>query len=129
VTGGLVESLIARIVLQRDLIQVMAEHSKSISARVTSRDKSVTVEVDGLGAMTGLWLSEFAYRNGAAALATLIVETAQAAAKVTLDRHNHMINEFTERLATLQYAPLTRGDGESFRPRPPGNAGSRPPAV
>jgi hypothetical protein len=119
--SGLVDSLIARIMLQRDLIYRMDEYGRSISARVTSRDKSVTVEVDGLGAMTGLWLSEFAYRNGAEALATLIVETAQAAAKIALDRQNYLVAEFTERLAALQHTSLTRSDGLSFDPGLPGN--------
>ena len=36
-TGGLADSVIARIVMQRDLMQAMDEHCKSISARVTSR--------------------------------------------------------------------------------------------
>jgi hypothetical protein len=119
--GGLADSVIARIVMQRDLIQAMDEHCKSISARVTSRDKSVSVEVDGLGAMTGLWLGEFAYRNGADALAKLIVDTAHAAAKVALDRQNYLIKEFAERLTTLQQAPLTRRDGSTFQPGSPGN--------
>ncbi|MBB5167559.1 YbaB/EbfC family nucleoid-associated protein [Mycobacterium sp. AZCC_0083] len=115
-TGGLADSLITRIVAQRDLVQAMNEHCKSISARVTSPDGSVSVEVDGLGAMTGLWLGEFAYRNGVDALAKLIVETAQAAAKVALERQNYLLKEFTERLGRLQTAPLSRRDGSTFHP-------------
>ena len=65
-SGGLADSLIARVVKQRDLLQAMDEHCKSISARVTSRDHSVSVEVDGFGTMTGLWLGDNAYRNGPA---------------------------------------------------------------
>ena len=77
----------------------MDEHCKSISARVTSRDKTVSVEVDGLGAMTGLWLAESAYRNGPDALAKLIVDTADAAAKVAMARQSFLVKEFTEQLA------------------------------
>jgi DNA-binding protein YbaB len=115
-SGELADSVIARIVLQRDLIQAMDEHCKSISARVTSRDKSVSVEVDGLGAMTGLWLGELAYRKGVDALAKLIVDSAQAAAKEALNRQSYLIKEFAERLVTLQQAPLTRRDGSTFQP-------------
>jgi DNA-binding protein YbaB len=115
-TGGLADSVIARIVMQRDLIQAMDQHCKSMSVRVTSRCKSVSVEVDGLGAMTGLWLGESAYHKGADALAKLIVDTAHAAAKQALDRQSHLIKEFTERLTTLQQAPLTRRDGTTFQP-------------
>ena len=119
--AGLADSLIARIVLQRNLMQAMDEHCKSISARVTSGDKSVSVQVDGLGAMTGLWLGESAYRNGPDALAQLIVDTARAAAKVALDRQAFLLKEFNDRLRALQQAPLTRYDGTTFQPRPPGD--------
>ena len=62
--SGLADSVIARIVEQRDLMQALDEHCQSISARVTSRDESVSVEVDGLGAMTGLWLRPQALKLG-----------------------------------------------------------------
>ena len=117
--AGLADSVIARIVLQRNLMQAMDEHCKSISARVTSGDKTVSVQVDGLGAMTGLWLGESAYRNGPDALAQLIVDTAQVAAKVALDRQTFLLKEFNDRLRALQQAPLTRYDGTTFQPRPP----------
>ena len=119
--AGLADSVIARIVLQRNLMQAMDEHCKSISARVTSGDKTVSVQVDGLGAMTGLWLGESAYRNGPDALAQLIVDTARVAAKVALDRQTFLLEEFNERLRALQQAPLTRYDGTTFQPRPPGD--------
>jgi YbaB/EbfC DNA-binding family protein len=118
-SGGLADSVIARIIKQRDLMTAMHEQCKSISARVTSRDKTVSVEVDGLGAMTGLWLGENAYRNGADALARRIVDTADAAAKVALARQNFLTKEFNERLASLQQAPLTRRDGSVFQPNAP----------
>lgn len=114
--GGLADSMIARIVMQRDLMQAMDEHCKSISARVTSRDKSVSVQVDGFGAMTGLWLGEFAFRNGADALSKLIVETAHAAAQVAQQRQSYLIKEFIARLTALQQQPLTRYDGSTFLP-------------
>src|SRR4051812_32267679 len=118
--GGLADSVIARVVMQRDLIQAMDEHCMSISARVTSRDNTVSVQVDGLGTMTGLWLGDSAYRHGADALAQLIVDTARAAAMVALDRQSFLLKEFSDRLTALQTAPLTRHDGSTFQPRPPG---------
>jgi DNA-binding protein YbaB len=119
--AGLADSVIARIILQRNLMQAMDEHCKSISARVTSGDKTVSVQVDGLGAMTGLWLGESAYRNGPDALAQLIVDTARVAAKVALDRQTFLLKEFNDRLRALQHAQLTRYDGTTFQPRPPGD--------
>jgi DNA-binding protein YbaB len=113
---GLADSLIARIVKQRDLLQAMDEHCRSVAVRVTSRDQSVSVEVDGRGAMTGLWLAPNAYRNGADELAKLIVDTAQAAAKHAMDRQQFLLKEFQARLRELQEQPLTRWDGTTVRP-------------
>jgi DNA-binding protein YbaB len=106
----------ARIAKQRDLIQAMDEHCRSMTVRVTSRCKSVSVEVDGLGAMTGLWLGDSSYHQGADALAKLIVETARAAAQAAMDQQRYLIREFAERLSALQRAPLARRDGTTFQP-------------
>ncbi|MGX9791314.1 YbaB/EbfC family nucleoid-associated protein [Mycobacterium sp. MMS18-G62] len=116
---GLADSLIARIVKQRDLVAAMDEHCKSISARVTSRDQNVSVEVDGFGAMTGLWLGANAHKLGPDALAKLIVETAHAAAQVAADRQGFLSEEFSRRMTELRQAPLTRWDGTTFEPHQP----------
>lgn len=117
--SGLADSVIARLIKQRDLVQSMDEHCQSISARVTSRDENVSVEVDGLGAMTGLWLGPNAHKLGPDALAKLIVETAQAAAKVAADRQKYLTGEFGRRMRELEHAPLTRWDGTTFEPNRP----------
>jgi DNA-binding protein YbaB len=114
---SLADSLIGRIIKQRDLMQAMDEHFSSISARVTSRDTDVSVEVDGLGAMTGLWLGQNALHLGTDALARLIVDTARAAAQVAAERQNYLTEQFSERMRELHQAPLTRWDGTSFEPR------------
>ena len=114
---GLADSLIARIVKQRDLVAAMDDHCTSISARITSRDQNVSVEVDGYGAMTGLWLGPGAHNLGADALAKLIVETAQAAAGVATERHRFLSDEFSSRMNELHQAPLTGWDGTTFEPR------------
>ena len=113
---GLADSLIARIVKQRDLVQIMDEHCRSISARVTDRDQHVSVEVNGLGAMTGLWLGSAVDKLGAEALAKLIVETAQAAAQVAAQRQNDLAEQFTNRMRELQQSPLSRWDDTDFVP-------------
>lgn len=109
--SGLAESLIARVVQQRDLLQALNEHCHSVSARVSSRGELVSVEVDGLGAMTGLWLRPQALKLGREPLAKLIVETAHAAARVALDRQNFLITEFNRRMRALDETPLTTWDG------------------
>jgi DNA-binding protein YbaB len=116
---GLADSLIARIVKQRDLTAAMDDHCKTISARVTSRDQNVSVEVDGYGAMTGLRIGPNAHKLGADALAKLIVETAQAAAGVAAERQAFLSEEFNRRMSELRQAPLTRWDGTTFEPNQP----------
>jgi YbaB/EbfC DNA-binding family len=113
---GLADSLIARIIKQRDLVAAMDDHCKSIKARVTSRDHNVSVEVDGFGSMTGLWLGPNIHNLGADALAKLIVETAQAAARVAADRQGFLSEEFSSRMSELRQALLTRWDGTTFEP-------------
>ena len=115
--SGLADSVIARVVQQRDLLQALNEHCQSISARVTSRDGSVGVEVDGLGAMTGLWLHPRALKLGREALAKLIIDTAEAAARVCVDRQNFLITEFNRRMRALDEKPLTGWDGTPFESR------------
>ncbi|MEZ0363571.1 YbaB/EbfC family nucleoid-associated protein [Mycobacterium sp. pUA109] len=113
---SLAQSLMARMRKQRDLMQALGEHCKSISVRVTSRDQSVSAEVTASGEMTGLWLGPSATRLGADALAKLIVETAQAASRLALERQNFLIKEFNSRMAELQETPLTCWDGSTFVP-------------
>ena len=113
---GLADSLIARIAKQRDLTAAMDDHCRTISARVTSRDQNVSVEVDGYGAMTGLWIGANAHKLGAEALAKLIVATAEAAAGVAFQRHRYLSEEFGRRMTELRQAPLTRWDGSTFTP-------------
>jgi DNA-binding protein YbaB len=114
---GLADSLLARIIKQRDLTAAMDDHCKTIAARVTSRDRNVSVEVDGYGAMTGLWIGPSAHTLGADALAKLIVATAQAAARVAAERQGFLSEEFGRRMEELRQAPLTRWDGSTFVPR------------
>jgi DNA-binding protein YbaB len=108
---GLADSLVARLVAQRDLLQEMDDRFSSISANVASPDESVSVEVDGLGAMTGLRLAPRALDLEPEALAKLIVDTATSAARVALDRQDLLINELNRRVRAVAEAPLTLWDG------------------
>ena len=113
---SLAQSVIARAIKQRDLLQSMTEQSKTITARVTSRDRAVSAEVDGLGQLTGLWLGPPASRLDPDVLASLIVDTARAAAEVAAQRYGFLLKEFTTRMDELQKAPLTRADGTIVQP-------------
>ncbi|OKH85606.1 hypothetical protein EB75_19745 [Mycobacterium sp. ST-F2] len=104
------------MIKQRDLMQAMDEHLRTITVRVASRDQSVSVEVDGIGTMTGLWLADGAYRHGPEGLSNLIVETANAAAKMALERQSYLVKEFNQRMSKLQETPLTRWDGTTVTP-------------
>ena len=111
---SLADSLIERMAAQRDLLQEMDDRCSSISGHATSPDESVSVEVDGLGAMTGLWLEHRALELEPEALAKLIVDTAAAAAQVAINRQNVVVDELNERMRDLQKMPLTLWDGTAI---------------
>ncbi|ORB48952.1 hypothetical protein BST43_24010 [Mycobacteroides saopaulense] len=113
---SLAASLLARVRKQRDLMQSLAEHTAAVSVRVTSRDQSVSAEVDAHGALSGLWLGSSAARLGADVLAKLIVDTAQEAARHAMERHAFLFKEFNARMAELEKTPLTCWDGSTFVP-------------
>ncbi|MET0474474.1 MAG: hypothetical protein ABW001_07505 [Mycobacterium sp.] len=87
---------------QRDLTAALNEQVDSISVTVSNADQSVRVQVDGWGALTGLWLNDHAHRLGADALAAQIVEIAHAAAKLVADRQAFLLNEFEKRARRIQ---------------------------
>lgn len=109
--SSLADSAIARMAAQRDLLREIDERFSSVSAHVASPDESVTVEVDGLGAMTGLWLSPRALGLEPDALARLIVDTAAAAGQQTLDRQDLLVNELNQRMSEVRATPWTLWDG------------------
>lgn len=113
---SLARSLIERVTKQRDLMLSMSEQTKTISARVTSKDRAVSAEVDGVGNLTGLWLGPPATRLEPTVLAKLIVDTANEAARISTERYAFMMKEFMTRLDELQKAPLARHDGTTVEP-------------
>lgn len=113
---SLAQSVIARAIKQRDLLQSMTEQTRAITARVTSRNRAVSAEVDGLGQLVGLWLGPPASGLDPDVLAKLIVDTAHAAATVAAERHAFLLKEFTARMDELQKAPLVRTDGTIVQP-------------
>ncbi|MGC4936057.1 YbaB/EbfC family nucleoid-associated protein [Gordonia sp. DT30] len=115
----LANSVLARIEKQRDLMESLQAQTTGIRVRVSSPDRVVTVEVDGVGAMTGLWLSAGITRHTDSSLSALIVETAQHAARASLHRRNHLIQEFTDQFAHCQSEQLERWDGTTVTPRRP----------
>ncbi|RPA58081.1 YbaB/EbfC family DNA-binding protein [Gordonia oryzae] len=115
----LANSVLARIEKQRDLMESLQAQTTGIRVRVSSPDKVVTVEVDGVGAMTGLWLGPGITRHTDSSLSMLIVETAQHAARASLHRRNNLIKEFTDQFGRQQNEALERWDGTVTTPRRP----------
>jgi DNA-binding protein YbaB len=113
--SGLADSLIDRMVAQRDLLQEMDDRCSSIFGHATSPDESVRVEVDGLGAMTGLWLQPHALELEPDVLAKLIVDTAAGAAQVAMDEQDAVVEELNERMQDLREMPLTLWDGTTIK--------------
>ena len=110
---GLADSVVARLAEQRDLLQDLHDHCRSISVRATSRDRAVTVVVDATGAMTALTLRPAISRLTGAALAELIVNTAQIAATAAFDRRSQLTEQFNGRFQAARTRSLEKWD-ESF---------------
>jgi hypothetical protein len=91
-----------RLVERRDLAMALNEQIDSLSVTVSNADRSVSVQVDGWGAPTGLWLRDHAYRDGADALADQIVKIAHAAAELVADRQAFLLNEYGKRAQRIQ---------------------------
>jgi acetoacetate decarboxylase len=91
-----------RLVERRDLAMALNEQIDSLSVTVSNADRSVSVQVDGWGAPTGLWLRDHAYRDGADALADQIVKIAHAAAELVVDRQAFLLNEYGKRAQRIQ---------------------------
>ncbi|MFW0784081.1 YbaB/EbfC family DNA-binding protein [Gordonia sp. CPCC 206044] len=90
------DELEARARTHLDRLSALAERYAAISVRETSPDERVTAEVDGVGALTGLWLAPGACDDD---LGPRIVEVATAAAHLALARRALITAEFTESFA------------------------------
>lgn len=95
------DDLEARANTQLDRLHELHESLSAISVRETSDDKLVTVEVDGSGALTGLWLASGANDLGGARLGELIVATAAHAAALAFARHVAITEEFGDSFGAL----------------------------
>lgn len=115
----LANSVLARVEQQRELMEALNADTTAIRVRVSSPDKSVSVEVDGVGALTGLWLTAGIQKYSGSALSALIVETAQHAARASLQRRNQLIQEFSARMEQAQDSGLEGWDGTVVHPDRP----------
>ncbi|MFW0792222.1 YbaB/EbfC family nucleoid-associated protein [Gordonia sp. CPCC 205515] len=84
----------ARASAQLDRMHELNDALSSIRVRETSDDGLVTVQVDGTGALTGLWLADAATALGGQRLGDLIVATAGHAAAQAFARHVAITDEF-----------------------------------
>jgi DNA-binding protein YbaB len=95
------DELEARANAQLNGLHELNEQFSAISVRESSPDDFVTVEVDGVGALTGLWLAPEAADLGADGLGQQIVATAALAAQRAFARRAAVIEEFNESFAEL----------------------------
>ena len=95
------DELEARANAQLNCLYDAQERLAAISVRETSADDLVTVEVDGVGALTALWLAPGANDLGGRRLGEVIVTTAALAAQRALARHAAITEDFTESFPDL----------------------------
>lgn len=95
------DDLEARARAQLDRMHEMNESLNAVSVRETSPDDLVTVEVDGVGALTGLWLADGANELGADRLGEQIVATAALAAQRAFAKRAAITEDFTTSFTEL----------------------------
>lgn len=84
-----------------DRIQTAAEEMGAISIRESSEDGYVTVDVNGKGELTGLWLDDAAMEQTGAELGAQIVATASAAVAKAFGQVGDVITAFNEKSAEI----------------------------
>jgi hypothetical protein len=107
---GLADSVVARMARQRDLLHDLNDQCRAIRVRATSRDRAITVEVDGTGTLTGLTLRGPATRLGANELAEAIVNIGLTADRAAIDRRDQLFEQFRLDFECLASEPLRRRD-------------------
>lgn len=95
------DELEARAHAQLNGLYALGEDLGAISVRERSADDLVTVEVDGTGALTGLWLAPRATALGGRRLGEQIVATAALAAQRAFARRAAITEDFTESFGEL----------------------------
>ena len=108
------DELEARARAQLDGLREVNEKLAAISVRETSPDDRVTAEVDGVGALTGLWFGATAPDLGATELGNLVVATASAAAAAAFTRRAEVLEDFNE-----SFTELVASRPGAARPRSP----------
>jgi hypothetical protein len=117
------DELEARARAQLDGLREVNEKLAAISVRETSPDDRVTAEVDGVGALTGLWFGPTAHAIGARELGDLVVATASTAAAHAFARRAVVLDDFNE-----SFTELIASRPVAARPRSPIGTGPHSPA-
>lgn len=91
---GLADDVVGRLARARDQLADLNDQIAAVKVRVSSRDRSVSVEVDGTGSMTALTIRSAATRLAADELADLIVNIARTAAEAAVDQQRLLVERF-----------------------------------
>ena len=96
---GAMDELEARARAQLGHLADFGDRLAALRVRESSPDGMVTAEVDGSGALTGLWLAEDAARLGETRLGEQIVATALLGAQRVFAARAALTEEFTTAFA------------------------------
>ncbi|MGC4933624.1 YbaB/EbfC family DNA-binding protein [Gordonia sp. DT30] len=111
------DELESRAATQLGRLHDFADGLARIRVRETSADDLITVEVDGSGAMTGLWFADGANELGGARLGSATVATAMLAAQRAFAGRAALTEDFTASFAELVESPAADG-GSAVRTAP-----------
>nr|WP_202422594.1 YbaB/EbfC family nucleoid-associated protein [Gordonia sp. SID5947] len=112
------DELEARARRQLDSLTDVNERLARIVATETSPDGEVRADVDGMGALVGLQLSDRVGKLTGKQLEQLIIATANVACQKAFAQRAKIYEEFSEEFAGLVAAPGSSPDDSSPEARP-----------
>ena len=85
------DAIVGRATEQVNLLEEALAGLQSITARAASESDQVTAEVDGNGALTGLWMDDSISSLDARTLAAMITSTTQEAARLATEQRTRVM--------------------------------------
>lgn len=103
--NDIMDELMARVDRQLTMMRDLADKLKAVRGTAVSEDGTVTVTVDGNGAMLDLRLSEDIEGLSAREFGNLVTSTAAQAAREAFGKRGAMVTDFNEAIAENSHLP------------------------
>lgn len=97
-----IDGIVGRAYAQVELLEGTLTGLQNIRARASSDNHEVTAEVDGDGTLVGLWMNDAVTTLDARTVASLVTDTAQAAAAAASEQRMQVLTQLQDSFGTAQ---------------------------